>query len=137
MARQALTSRQLAFAQHYAINGNASAAYRACYNVAKETKDSSCARNGVRILENPEVQAKLAEIRKPAADAVGLTLVAHLNKLQELRDKAAEEGQMSAAITAEISRGKAVGLYIDRKELKGDGNTIVQIFRGAGEPRHG
>ena len=41
----------------------------------------------------------------------------HLTKLARLRDGAEKEGQFSAAINAEIHRGKTAGLYIDRKAI--------------------
>lgn len=41
----------------------------------------------------------------------------HLDNLETLRNHAVENGAYGAAVTAEISRGKAAGLYIDRKEL--------------------
>jgi hypothetical protein len=34
-----------------------------------------------------------------------------------LREEAKDQGQISAAITAEVHRGKAGGLYIDRREI--------------------
>ncbi len=36
--------------------------------------------------------------------------------MADLRDKALSAGQFGPAITAEINRGKAAGLYIDRSE---------------------
>jgi hypothetical protein len=41
----------------------------------------------------------------------------HLTALHDLREEAREQGQINAAITAEIHRGKVGGLYIDRREV--------------------
>ena len=41
----------------------------------------------------------------------------HLATLHDLREEAKDQGQISAAITAEVHRGKAGGLYIDRREI--------------------
>ena len=41
----------------------------------------------------------------------------HLTELSHLRDEAKDSGQIAAAISAEVSRGKVAGLYIDRKEV--------------------
>ena len=38
-------------------------------------------------------------------------------QLHDLREEAKDQGQISAAITAEVHRGKAGGLYIDRREI--------------------
>jgi hypothetical protein len=37
-------------------------------------------------------------------------------KLAELRDKAAAAGKFGDAISAEVSRGRALGYYIERRE---------------------
>ena len=44
------------------------------------------------------------------------SLEAHLAKLAELRDKAAAAGKFGDAISAEVSRGRALGYYIERRE---------------------
>src|SRR5262249_11306847 len=40
----------------------------------------------------------------------------HLSKLAGLRDKAEALGKMGDAISAEVSRGRALGYYIERRE---------------------
>ena len=40
-----------------------------------------------------------------------------MSTLHDLREEAKDQGQISAAITAEVHRGKAGGLYIDRREI--------------------
>lgn len=66
-----------------------------------------------------KVSARVAELRKPVADAAQVTLAGHLTRLSELRDAAEKEGKYSAAVTAEIARGKAAGLYVERTEVTG------------------
>ena len=41
----------------------------------------------------------------------------HLTELSHLRDEAKITGQISAAISAEVSRGRVAGLYIEKKEV--------------------
>ena len=55
------------------------------------------------------------EITASQRDAVSLE--DHLSTLHDLREEAKDQGQISAAITAEVHRGKAGGLYIDRREI--------------------
>jgi len=55
------------------------------------------------------------EIAASERDAVSLEN--HLSTLHDLREEAKDQGQISAAITAEVHRGKAGGLYIDRREI--------------------
>jgi len=47
----------------------------------------------------------------------GLNLSTHLTDLKDIRDGAMRNGAWSAAVTAEVSRGKAAGLYVNRSEL--------------------
>jgi len=45
----------------------------------------------------------------------GISIERHLTELAKLRDDAQKKGAWSAAINAEVARGKAGGLYIDQK----------------------
>ena len=50
-------------------------------------------------------------------DRGNVTMSSHLTELSQLRDQAVDSGQLPAAISAEVSRGRAAGLYIDKKEI--------------------
>jgi hypothetical protein len=52
-----------------------------------------------------------------ASEKEAVSLENHLSTLHDLREEAKDQGQISAAITAEVHRGKAGGLYIDRREI--------------------
>jgi hypothetical protein len=52
-----------------------------------------------------------------ASEKDAISLETHLATLHDLREEAKDQGQISAAITAEVHRGKAGGLYIDRREI--------------------
>ena len=47
-----------------------------------------------------------------------VTYTKHIAELDRIKDKALKKGSFSSAVNAEISRGKAAGLYIDRKIIK-------------------
>ena len=64
---------------------------------------------------NDNIVRRLEELRAPVVKAVQVTLERHLRDLKVLRDTAAEAGQYGAAITAEVNRGKAAGLYVERR----------------------
>lgn len=73
-----------------------------------------------------KVRARVDEIRQPVVERAQITLESHLSDLKMLRDRALEAEQYSAAISAEVSRGKASGLYTDKVEHSGkDGGAIV------------
>ena len=47
-----------------------------------------------------------------------MTYEGHLAELERLREAALKKGSFSSAVNAEANRGKAAGLYIDRKIIK-------------------
>lgn len=77
-------------------------------------------RRASELMANSRIKARLEALQAPAKAAVVaagmITLEGHLAKLAELRDASVTVGQMGAAITAEVSRGRAVGYYIERRE---------------------
>ena len=110
-----LTAKQEAFCLAYLETGNASEAYRRAYNAGR-MKPESIHRKAFDLLENVKIRARLQELRQPAVEAAQVTLRDHLWQLENLRDKALEAEQFGPAITAEINRGKAAGLYVERSE---------------------
>ena len=54
-------------------------------------------------------------------------LKTHLEALAELRNIAARKGQFAAAVSAEIARGRAMGLY-QEQETKDKQEHFVEVF---------
>ncbi len=75
-----------------------------------------------------------AKLEKASAKAE-LTLDAHLEMLALLRDEARASGQTNAAIAAEVSRGKAVGLYVERTTQVKDTSKLSDAEIEAEEKR--
>jgi CTP-dependent riboflavin kinase len=48
----------------------------------------------------------------------GVTFESHIAELSRIKDLALKKNSFSAAVNAETNRGKAGGLYIDRKIIK-------------------
>ena len=92
----------------------------------------NASRAGAFLANNePLVQNRIQELQNRGAAKATLTLVNHLENLEKLRDHAVSNNAFGAAVTAEISRGKAAGLYVDRKELtvnKTSDMTKLQII---------
>jgi hypothetical protein len=109
----ALTPQQEKFAQAVASGMNQSDAYRESYNVRKTTKIESINNSAYKLMIDPDIKARVEELRAPIVKAAQLTLEAHLNDLKGLRNMATKAEQYSAAISAEVARGKAAGLYVD------------------------
>lgn len=120
-----LTPKQEAFAQAVASGMSQSDAYRAAYTVREKTKPDTVNQQASRIMADRKVTARVDELRKPVVEAAQITLASHLERLRALSAAAEAGGQYSAAITAEVARGKASGLYVDKTELTGkDGGPV-------------
>jgi|TARA_E500000318_G_scaffold41611_3_gene39773 phage terminase small subunit len=65
----------------------------------------------------PLVQDRIKTLQTRAADKAELSLTTHLTDLKDIRDGAMRNNAFSAAVTAEVARGKAAGLYVNRSEL--------------------
>lgn len=109
----ALTPKQEAFCLAYLETGNASEAYRRAYDCTN-SKPESVNRLAKAQLDNVKIASRIEELRAPVRERAQLTLESHLARLDELSRKAEDEGQYSAAITAETNRGKASGLYTEK-----------------------
>jgi hypothetical protein len=108
-----LTQRQEAFCLAFIELGNASEAYRCAYKPKKATA-KTINEEASRLLADPKVSARVAELRAGAAERAGFTLEQHLETLATLRDLARDEKAWAPAIQAEVKRGEAAGLYPDR-----------------------
>lgn len=115
-----LNTKEEAFAADVAGGMHQTDAYRKHYNVQPHTTPESVVVTASRIANRPHVAARIKEIRQPVIERLAatgqLTLETHLQELANLRDEARKSGQYGAAVKAEVARGKAVGLYIDRVE---------------------
>lgn len=114
-----LTVKQEAFAQAVASGMSQSDAYRASFKVRPMTKPESVNQSASAMMANVNVSSRVAELRKPVVEAAQITLKGHLERLSTLSAAAEASGQMSAAIAAEVARGKASGLYVERTEITG------------------
>ena len=47
-----------------------------------------------------------------------VTFGRHVRELAKIRDKAIDKGNLTAAVSAEVQRGRAAGLYVERKEVR-------------------
>lgn len=111
-----LTPKQEVFAQAIVSGMNQSDAYRYAYKVRPGTKPQTVNQAASRIMADRNVSARVTELRQPVIEAVRITLAAHLTRLEELSFGAEKDGQFSAAINAEIARGKASGIYTEKPE---------------------
>ena len=60
----------------------------------------------------------IGELREERIRKHEVTYENHIAELARLREAALKKGSFSSAVNAEANRGKAAGLYIDRKIIK-------------------
>lgn len=111
-----LTPKQEAFAQAIVSGMNQTDAYRKAYKVRPNTKPESVNVAASKLMADANVTQRVEELREPVAKKAQITLESHLEDLQRLRNMAVKANQMSAAISAEVARGKAAGVHIEKSE---------------------
>ena len=67
---------------------------------------------------SPLVVKHIGELREERLRKHEVTYDGHISELARLREAALKKGSFSSAVNAETNRGKAAGLYIDRKIIK-------------------
>ena len=67
---------------------------------------------------SPLVVKYIGELKEERLKKHEVTYDGHLAELARLREAALKKGSFSSAVNAEANRGKAAGLYIDRKIIK-------------------
>ena len=91
-----------------------------CAIEAGYAKDS--ARQHASKLQNPKlyplVVQYIGELRSEWQKKYEVSFANHVAELGKLRDEAREKKAWSAAVNAEVARGKAAGLYIEQKIIR-------------------
>ena len=67
---------------------------------------------------SPLVAKYLGQLREERIRKHEVSYEGHIAELARLREAALKKGSFSSAVNAEANRGKAAGLYIDRKIIK-------------------
>ena len=116
-----LTEMQMRFAECYVFgdeNGpmtKTEAAIKAGYSPKRARQEGSELTNPKL---SPLVVKYMGELREERLKKHEVTYEGHVAELARLREAALKKGSFSSAVNAEANRGKAAGLYIDRKIIK-------------------
>ena len=114
-----LTEQQIKFANLLVCEEGRKTATQ-CAIEAGYSKDS--ARQHASILQNPKkyplVVQYIGELREEWQKKYEVTFANHVSELGKLRDEARDKKAWSAAVNAEVARGKAAGLYIEQKIIR-------------------
>ena len=114
-----LTDIQKRFSELYIYNEGRKTPYE-CAVEAGYAEDS--ARVRASELRNPRryplVVRYIGELREEIQQKYEVTFEKHIKELARIRDEALSKRSYSSAVNAEVSRGKAAGLYIEQKIIK-------------------
>jgi hypothetical protein len=123
-----LTAKQENFCVAYLEKQNAPDAYRVAY-ITEKMSVAAIKAESYKVLAMPKIKARIDELRAPAVKAAKITLESHLAELEKLRNKAETATDYGAAIRAEVARGKAAGLYVDKIDLNLTGSLAERLAR--------
>lgn len=119
---QHLTPKREAFAQAYVETGNASEAYRRAYNVGEMTKPESVWQSASKLLADPKVASRVAELQNHHQQRHhDVTVDTLTSEYDEARELALGIEQPSAAISATSGKAKLHGYD------KGEGSVEINI----------
>jgi uncharacterized small protein (DUF1192 family) len=122
-----LTAKQEAFAQAVARGLTQADAYREAFNVSAETKPETVYKRASELMSRGEIAGRIEALRAPVAKKAQITLEKHLEDLMVLRNAAVKDKKWAAAIQAEIARGKAAGIYVEKHEHGGPGGGPIPV----------
>jgi len=114
-----LTEMQRKFANEVVSNEGRKNGYECAIDAGYE-KDR--ARQTAYELQNPKlfplVVKYIGELREDYQKKYAVTFERHITELAKIRIDALSKGAWSAAVNAEVARGKAAGLYIEQKIIR-------------------
>ena len=114
-----LTERQMKFAHEVVTNEGRKTATECAVDAGFE---SEFARQYASKLQNPKlyplVVKYIGELREEWQKKYEVTYDRHISELGKIRQQALNKGAWSAAVNAEVARGKAAGLYIEQKIIR-------------------
>jgi len=114
-----LTEMQRRFAEYIVFNEGKTTGMEAA--IAAGYSKDRC-RVEASELQNPRlsplVVKYIGELREENQKKYEITFERHIAELAKLRELAIKRGSFSSAVNAEVSRGKAAGLYVEQKIIK-------------------
>ena len=114
-----LTEMQMKFAHEIVTNEGRKNGFE-CAVAAGYAEDS--ARVRASELQNPKIYPLvvkyIGELREEYQKKYAVTFERHITELGKIRMDALKKGAWSAAVNAEVARGKAAGLYIEQKIIR-------------------
>ena len=116
-----LTEMQRRFAEYLIFGGPEGPLYKSEAAKLAGYSEKRCRQEGSELTNprlSPLVVKYIGELREEKMLKYGVTYESHVAELARIKDAALRKNSFSAAVNAETNRGKAAGLYIDRKIIK-------------------
>lgn len=129
-----ITSKQEAFANEFVRIGNASEAYRVCYDVGEKTLDKTVWEAACRLLADGKVNARVKELQQLVQNITLVTVNSITEKLEKAYELAEDEKQSNGMIAAANSQAKLHGLLVEKTENKNDDTVTVKVVSFKKEP---
>jgi hypothetical protein len=107
---------------------NYSDAYRAAYNTEQQ-KPETINRSGKKLIDDPKIKARIAEIAAPVLETVRLSAQTVLEDIMRITAKAEEADRYSDALRGCELLGKHLKLFTDKVEASGpDGAPLIGVI---------
>ena len=114
-----LTEMQRKFAQELVSNEGRKYAYQCAIDAGYSADRSRVtAAELVNPKKFPLVVSHIGELREEYQKKYAVTFERHITELGKIRQDALKKGAWSAAVNAEVARGKAAGLYVEQKIIR-------------------
>ena len=114
-----LTEMQRKFAQELVSNEGRKYAYQCAIDAGYSSDRARVtAAELVSPKKFPLVVSYIGELRQEYQKKYAVTFERHITELGKIRQDALKNGAWSAAVNAEVARGKAAGLYVEQKIIR-------------------
>ena len=116
-----LTEMQMRFAEFIVFGGKDGPMTQAEAAIAAGYSEKRARSEGSELMNprlSPLVVQYVGKLKEERLEKFKVTYDGHLAELARIKDAALKRGSFSSAVNAETNRGKAAGLYIERKIIK-------------------
>ena len=114
-----LTEMQMKFAYELVTNEGRKTATECALSAGYSSNAAVVAASKLQnVKQYPLVVQYIGQLRSEYQKKYDVTFERHISELAKLRDNARESKAWSAAVNAEVARGKAAGLYVEQKIIR-------------------
>ena len=114
-----LTEMQMKFAHELVTNEGRKTATECALAAGYSSNAAVVAASKLQnVKQYPLVVHYIGQLRTEYQKKYDVTYERHISELAKLRDDSRKKGAWSAAINAEVARGKAAGLYVEQKIIR-------------------